>query len=144
MFGGTGLLPQLGALGASNDHQPADGPQPCRQELRRKAAVRTGLMPAAEEAVMRTIPPVLITFVALSLSPTAARAGANGSWCANYGTGLDGSINCSYTSFEQCRATVSGIYGFCTPNPYPGTGYGRGGTWNLTPTSRGRSYRTER
>jgi len=61
---------------------------------------------------------VLITFVALSLSPTAARAGANGSWCANYGTGLDGSINCSYTSFEQCRAT---------PNPYPGTGYGRGG-----------------
>jgi hypothetical protein len=63
---------------------------------------------------MRTIPLVLITFVVLSLSPTAARAGANGSWCANYGTGLDGSINCSYTSFEQCRATVSGIYGFCT------------------------------
>jgi len=75
---------------------------------------------------MRTIPFVLMTFVALSLSAslstTAARAGANGSWCANYGTGLDGSINCSYTSFEQCRATVSGIYGFCTPNPYPGTG----------------------
>ena len=93
---------------------------------------------------MRTIPLVLITVVALCLSPTAGRAGANGSWCANYGTGLDGSINCSYTSFEQCRATVSGIYGFCTPNPYPGTGYGRGGTWNLTPTSRGRSYRTER
>src|SRR5262245_38197780 len=71
---------------------------------------------------MRTIPLGLITFVALSLPPTAARAGANGSWCANYGTGLDGAINCSYTSFEQCRATVSGIYGFCTPNPYPGTG----------------------
>jgi hypothetical protein len=66
------------------------------------------------------------------------------SWCANYGTGHGGGINCSYTSFEQCRATVSGIYGFCTPNPYPGTGYGRGGTWNLTPTSRGRSYRAER
>jgi hypothetical protein len=42
---------------------------------------------------MRTMPLVLITLVALSLSPTAARAGANGSWCANYGTGLDGSIN---------------------------------------------------
>ena len=55
---------------------------------------------------MRTIPLVLITFVVLSLSPTAA-------------------------SFEQCRATVSGIYGFCTPNPYPGTGYGKGGTWNV-------------
>ena len=99
-------------------------------------------MPAAEEAVMRTIPLVLITFVALSLSPAAARAGANGSWCANYGTGLDGAINCSYTSFEQCRATVSGIYGFCTPNPYPGTGYGRGGAWNVTPPRRG--YRAGR
>jgi hypothetical protein len=92
---------------------------------------------------MRTIPLVLITFVALSLASTAARAGANGSWCANYGTGHSG-IDCSFISFEQCRATVSGIYGFCTPNPYPGTGYGRGGTWNLTPSSRGRSYRAER
>src|SRR5262245_22981270 len=43
----------------------------------------------AEEAVMRTIPFVLITFVALSLSTSAARADANGSWCANYGTGQD-------------------------------------------------------
>ncbi len=49
---------------------------------------------------MRTIALVLITFVALSLSPTAARAGANGSWCANYGTGHGGGINCSYTSFR--------------------------------------------
>jgi hypothetical protein len=34
---------------------------------------------------MRTIPLVLITFVALSLSTIGVRAGANGSWCANYG-----------------------------------------------------------
>jgi hypothetical protein len=93
---------------------------------------------------MRTIQFVLISFVTLSLSTIAARAGANGSWCANYGTGLDGAINCSYTSIAQCLATVSGIYGFCTPNPYPGTGYGRGGTWNLTPTGRGGAYRAER
>jgi Protein of unknown function (DUF3551) len=92
---------------------------------------------------MRTIQLVLISFVTLSLSTIAARAGANGSWCANYGTGHSG-INCSYTSIEQCLATVSGIYGFCTLNPYPGTGYGRGGTWNLTPTGRGRAYRAER
>jgi Protein of unknown function (DUF3551) len=89
---------------------------------------------AAEEAVMRTIPLVLITFVALSLSTSAARAGANGSWCANYGTGHSG-INCSYTSQQQCLASVSGVYGFCTPNPYPGTGYGTGGAWNLTPVA---------
>ena len=36
----------------------------------------------AEEAVMRAIPLVLITFVVLSLSTSAVRAGANGSWCA--------------------------------------------------------------
>src|SRR5262249_58970410 len=86
----------------------------------------------AEEAVMRTIPFVLISFVALSLSTSAARADANGSWCANYGTGHSG-INCSYTSQQQCLASVSGIYGFCQPNPYPGTGYGRGGSRNLSP-----------
>jgi hypothetical protein len=39
---------------------------------------------------MRTIPLVLITFVALSLSTTGARAGTNGSWCANYGTSHSG------------------------------------------------------
>ncbi len=92
---------------------------------------------------MRTIPFVLITFVGLSLSTSAARADANGSWCANFGTGHSG-INCSFNSFEQCRATVSGVYGFCQQNPYPGTGYGRGGSWNLSPADRPRRYRAER
>jgi Protein of unknown function (DUF3551) len=57
---------------------------------------------------MRTIPLVLIIFVTLPLSTTGARAGANGSWCANYGTGHSG-IDCSFISAEQCRATVSGV-----------------------------------
>jgi hypothetical protein len=55
---------------------------------------------------MRTIPLVLITFVALSLSPTAARAGANGSY-ANCGTGLDGSINLSYSARASCAFCTS-------------------------------------
>ena len=93
---------------------------------------------------MRTIPIAFVAFVALSLSPTAARADKDGSWCANYGTGHGGGINCSYKSQAQCLATVSGIYGFCTPNPYPGTGYGRGGTWNFQPAGRSRAYRAER
>src|SRR5215468_3627168 len=38
-----GASPPLRAFGASNDHQPANGPQPCRQEITSKAAVRTGL-----------------------------------------------------------------------------------------------------
>src|SRR5262245_49934896 len=97
--------------------------------VRKSANVTAGSgVLAAEEAVMRTIPLVLMTFVALSLSTSlsaaAPRNGANGTFCANYGTGHSG-IDCSFTSFEQCRATVAGVYGFCQPNPYPGTGYGR-------------------
>ena len=42
-------------------------------------------------------------------------------WCTNVG---DGGVNeCSYTSFEQCQATVSGVGGFCTLNrSYSGDG----------------------
>jgi len=78
---------------------------------------------------MRTIPLVLVTFAALCLSSLGARAG---SWCASFGTGFSGT-NCSFNSFEQCRATLSGIGGFCRPNPYPGTNYGRSGTWGSAP-----------
>ena len=90
---------------------------------------------------MRTTPLVFITFTALSLSATGALAG--GSWCANYGTGHSG-IDCSFNSMEHCRATLLGLSGFCAPNPYPGTGYGRGGTWNQPPAARSRAYRAER
>jgi len=90
---------------------------------------------------MRTTPFVLITFAALSFSATAARA--DGSWCANFGTGYSG-INCSFNSMQQCQATLSGLSGFCAPNPYPGTGYGRGGTWTSPPAARSRAYRAER
>jgi Protein of unknown function (DUF3551) len=62
---------------------------------------------------MRRILPVAITFAALSLSTTQLRA--DGTWCAHYGTGLEG-MNCGFYSFEQCRATVSGVGGFCQAN----------------------------
>src|SRR5258708_18654017 len=93
----------------------------------------------AEEAFMRTISLAVIAFAALSLSTTGARA--DGSWCANYGTGHSG-INCSYKSQQECLASASGIYGFCTPNPYPVTGYGRGGCWKPPPHAPGRSKQT--
>jgi hypothetical protein len=64
---------------------------------------------------MRTIPLVAITFTALSLSTIGARA--DGPWCAFYGTGFSGR-NCGFYSFEQCRASVSGIGGFCQPNTF--------------------------
>jgi len=90
---------------------------------------------------MRTTPFTLITFAALSLSTTGALAG--GSWCANFGTGHSG-INCTFNSMQQCQATLSGLSGWCEPNPYPGTAYGTGGTWNSAPAKRGRGIRAER
>jgi hypothetical protein len=81
------------------------------------------------EASMRTIVLVLLAPAVISLTSTDADAG---SWCASYRRGVS---NCSYSSFEQCRATVLGLGGFCRPNPFPGTAYGTGaGSWN-TPGS---------
>jgi hypothetical protein len=65
---------------------------------------------------MRTIPLLAaIAFTALTLSATGSRA--DGTWCAQYST-RGGATNCGFYSFEQCRATVSGIGGFCRRNPF--------------------------
>jgi hypothetical protein len=37
-------------------------------------------------------------------------------WCAQYGNGTGGSMNCSFVNFNQCLATVRGIGGFCIQN----------------------------
>jgi len=40
-------------------------------------------------------------------------------WCAVYGgRGGGGGTNCGFLTIEQCRATVSGIGGFCEPNQF--------------------------
>ena len=41
-------------------------------------------------------------------------------WCANYSGGESGGggSNCGFSTYEQCMATVSGIGGFCDPNPF--------------------------
>ena len=40
-------------------------------------------------------------------------------WCAQYSGSGGGGTNCGFTTIEQCRATVSGIGGFCVHN-HPG------------------------
>jgi hypothetical protein len=69
---------------------------------------------------MRTMALVAITLAALSLSTIGARA--DGTWCAHYGSKGGGGTNCGFYSFEQCRATVSGIGGFCQRNPFAAYG----------------------
>ena len=40
-------------------------------------------------------------------------------WCAEYtGGALGGASSCYFMTIEQCRATVSGVGGYCTPNPF--------------------------
>ena len=38
-------------------------------------------------------------------------------WCAYYGGREFSATNCGFSTFAQCRATVSGIGGSCQPNP---------------------------
>jgi Protein of unknown function (DUF3551) len=39
-------------------------------------------------------------------------------WCAQYGGMEGGGTNCGFLTIEQCRATVSGVGGFCVPNQF--------------------------
>ena len=90
---------------------------------------------------MRAIGLVLLSIAIMALLLTDAdakrrssaqgsqAAGASRSWCATYPRqGLND--NCSYSSFDQCWATVLGRGGFCRPNPFPGTAYGTGYSWS--------------
>ena len=62
-------------------------------------------------------------FAALGLM--AASAGLDAAkadpyrWCADYmGGALGGASNCGFITLEQCRATVSGVGGYCRPNAF--------------------------
>jgi Protein of unknown function (DUF3551) len=46
-------------------------------------------------------------------SPAQAQ---NYPWCAQYTGSMGGSMNCGFTSFDQCMATVRGMGGFCVTN----------------------------
>jgi Protein of unknown function (DUF3551) len=54
----------------------------------------------------------LSLFAAWAVIGTSAKA-QDYPWCANY---TKGSTSCSFVTFEQCMADVSGIGGFCERN----------------------------
>lgn len=40
-------------------------------------------------------------------------------WCAEYGGFRGGGgTNCYFVTLGQCRAAISGVGGFCRPNPF--------------------------
>ena len=61
---------------------------------------------------MRTIVVAAILFAALSLLCNGAHAAP---WCAHLNTGLNA---CSFYSFQQCMAALSGNGGHCAPNSF--------------------------
>jgi hypothetical protein len=62
---------------------------------------------------MRSILAISAVLVAFSAAPAAAR---DYPWCARTSSnGFNG--DCSFTSFNQCMATVSGQRGECLQNP---------------------------
>jgi hypothetical protein len=62
----------------------------------------------------------LVAPFALALTPAQAYAMPYDPypWCAVYGGRGGGGTNCGFLTIEQCRATVSGIGGFCAPNQF--------------------------
>lgn len=54
---------------------------------------------------------------AMIVLPTGAQA-QNYPWCAHYGNGTGGAMNCGFSTFEQCLETVHGIGGFCERNDW--------------------------
>jgi hypothetical protein len=69
------------------------------------------------EDAMRFRPLSLPALGVLTLIAASGGASAqNNSWCARY----QGSLSCGFSTFEQCRASVSGAGGVCQPNPRGG------------------------
>jgi len=63
---------------------------------------------------MRILLLLLAIFAVTAAIGTRAQA-QNYPWCAIYSA--FGARNCGFTTFDQCRATLSGMGGFCNANP---------------------------
>jgi hypothetical protein len=55
--------------------------------------------------------------VALSMTLAAPAQAQTYPWCAEL-SGQDGATNCGFATWQQCQANISGVGGFCSPNPY--------------------------
>jgi hypothetical protein len=68
---------------------------------------------------MRTITLSVLAVAALPALLTATPSQADPyKWCAIYGGGLTAPKNCGFVTLAQCRETVSGVGGYCEPNPF--------------------------
>ena len=66
---------------------------------------------------VRSFAAVAIAIASLAAGSTSGRADANAAVCAQTYGKSDG-LSCNFATYEQCRASVSGISGSCIDNPY--------------------------
>ena len=68
--------------------------------------------------MLRRFVAAIVTVVAFGISFGATGASADPyKWCAVYS--MFGEVrNCGFVTIEQCRATISGIGGWCEPNQF--------------------------
>jgi Protein of unknown function (DUF3551) len=59
----------------------------------------------------------VIGIAAATIIATSNARAENYPWCAVLSMG-DAAYNCGFTTIEQCRATVSGVGGFCELNRF--------------------------
>lgn len=69
---------------------------------------------------MRLIHFVLPALATMAMFVPAAGHAETYKWCAYYGGRGGEASNCGFSTLEQCRATVSGIGGYCGVNPFYG------------------------
>jgi len=66
---------------------------------------------------MRTFLLIATTALGLWAGSEPSRAEITYPWCAQYAGAGIGGRNCGFSTYEQCRATVSGAGGYCEVNP---------------------------
>jgi uncharacterized protein DUF3551 len=66
---------------------------------------------------MRALTAIALAMVASSSIGDGARADPY-RWCAVFGSQHGGATSCYSVTLEQCRATISGLGGFCTENNF--------------------------
>jgi hypothetical protein len=60
---------------------------------------------------------MLLVASALVSAPKPAAAEIIYPWCAIYSERTVGATNCGFSTLAQCRATISGVGGWCVENP---------------------------
>ncbi len=85
--------------------------------LRTNAARAVFILRGAQrqEAAMRPSF-ILLTILGGSAALGTPAAAQNYPWCAQYSGDMGGAMNCGFSTYPQCMATVSGVGGFCIVN----------------------------